>query len=1056
MQHRRVRPARVISAKNLLRALIVPLLFLVFAPSALASLDLQADRANPVVGESITFDANASSDCSYEMTFTIDGSVKPKQASGNDTYTTSFATTGTHTVSVLGTSPGGFCSNLTETDTLDIVIGAPLVGTISLTPTVPAPGQSVLVAAAQTGGSPGFTYAWDSDNDGAFDDQATRTFTTTYPTAGPRTVRVRIRDSATPFHETITTRTFSVVVPTPTPTPTPTPVPTPVPTLAPGATPTPVPPPTPTPTPEPPAPPACTKQLAFQLSEFKTDGCFTRTRTTPSEQWTTTSAVTFNGIPFEDFGQTFTVTFPTAGEPGGHFTGPTSSIQFKASTFFSGDIDWVLPAGKQGEEKDLKTFSVFVGAKVFGLNVRGSIAIRIGWDFRGMRYASFPLNIELPVGFNSGPFESAGRVTGAASLRTDAAGIHFDGMKLEATNVWLGKLKVLQICLSYSPAGGQSVAPCDAKTTGGTPYLQCESNTEVDRWDGDAVIELPSSRGVQFGIFGGLAGGKVSKFGGYVDKLGNRVPIASGVYLNKIGVGICLDPPPLKIKGTIGVAILPLPGKPPVVGIEGSFLYTDTVGTGGWTMEIEGTATVFDTVVGKGMVKFGPNIRWDFDVSANFNLFDLASIEGGVVGWVDPPRNTFSVNGFVKGCLAGELCASAYGLVSNTGAAGCIKAGSTTDTYLIILDHSPYLKFVQRTTSFSVGFGYTWATKKFDLLGNSCNFSPYDTPYVRQDNSAIAARAANETDVTVLPDTSATSLKYSGTNGPPKLVLTGPDGTVITSPTTTRTGQVEGKYMLVEDNRAGTTNVLLIKPAAGAWTVAAAPGAASTPTKVEQAVIEAPPTLGARVKTKGDDRIVDLTYAAPDGATVQLVERGKGITRVIASKIKPRGCSYGPKRRPGTDQLLRCASVRFRPSPGPGGKRTIEAVVTRDGVPLAQQEVASFTAPPLLKPSRPGTMRARRAKGDLVVTFPRLRGASTLAVSAELSDGRMLSYEIRAKCGGIRVPKVPVGVKAKVTVTGIRYDLVVGQKRSLTISAKKKTAGPKGSVPKKQAGKVCA
>jgi hypothetical protein len=994
---------------------------------------ITVDRVTPVVGELLTFDYNASSDCRMRLDFTVDGVAQPEIFTPDDSITTSFATAGRHTVSVVATKDNGGCSTLTST--LNVDVSAALVGDVTATPNPPAPGASVAFAATQTGGVPGYTYAWDSDNDGQFDDQTTRTFTATFPAAGPRTVRVRIRDAATPVHEVVVSRTITVTVPAATPTPTPLPA---------GATPTPAPTPVP-----------CTSRLAFQLSEFTTSGCFTRVRTAPSEQWTTTSAIQLNGIPFADFGQTFTVTFPTDAEPGGHFTAPGSSIQMRATTFFSGDIDWRLPAGKQGEEKDLKVFAVFVGAKVFGLNIRGSIALRLGWDAAGMRYASFPLNVELPVGFNSGPFESAGRVTGAAALRTDAAGPHFDGLKIQATNVWLGKLKVLETCLSYVPGGGQSVAPCDPPDAGGKPYLQCESNVNVDRWDGNAVIELPSSRGVQFGVFGGLAGGEVSKLGGFVDNLGNRVPIASGVYLNKIGLGICMNPPPMKIKGEIGVAILPLPNRPPMVGIDGSFTYTDSDGaSNNWTMEIGGRVTVYDTTVGRGDVRFGPSIPWDFDVQAAFNLYDLASLEGGITGWVDPPHDAFNVTGFVRGCLAGELCAEAYGLVSSTGAAGCIKAGSTHDTYLVILDHEPYLKFITRTTTFRVGFGYTWATKRLDLLGNSCNFAAYTA--TKPARSARAHRAADGVSLAIADGTDAISLRYHGSNGPPKIVLTGPDGSTVTSPASAHTQQVEGRFMLVEDERDATTNVVLLHPAAGEWTAVAAPGGSSAPTSVDRAALEAPPTVAARVTAHGVSRSVAVTYAVPAGASVQLVERGAGITRVITKRLAGRACAHGPAVRPGTTQRVQCASVQFHPSPGPGGKRTIEAVVTRSAVPLSQQAVATFTAPPLRKPARPGALRARRVGGDVLVSVPRVRGASRLSVSAVLSDGRALSLDVRANCGAVRIPSVPVGVGGRFTVVGVRYDLATGPKRSVSIAAAAQRSGRRVRAGTNRGVRVCS
>ena len=71
-----------------------------------------------------------------------------------------------------------------------------------------------------------------------------------------------------------------------------------------------------------------------------------------------------NGITFPDFGQTFTVTYPSAQDPGGHFSAPNSVIRIGSVKVFSGNIDWSLPAGNQGDEQALKTFSISSGAQL--------------------------------------------------------------------------------------------------------------------------------------------------------------------------------------------------------------------------------------------------------------------------------------------------------------------------------------------------------------------------------------------------------------------------------------------------------------------------------------------------------------------------------------------------------------------------------------------------------------------------------------------------------------------------------------------------------------------
>ena len=161
--------------------------------------------------------------------------------------------------------------------------------------------------------------------------------------------------------------------------------------------------------------------------------------------------------------------------------------------------------------------------------------------------------------------------------------------------------------------------------------------------------------------------------------------------------------------------------------------------------------------------------------------------------------------------------------------------------------------------------------------------------------------------------------------------------------------------------------------------------------------------------------------------------------------------------RPGTDQSILCASVRFRPARGPGGVRKIEAVVTRAGVPVEQRAIASFQAPKQSLPSRPGALRARRGEDIVLVALPRSRGATRLAVSAALSDGRVLAYDLDPSCQAVVIDDVPAGIAATVRVGGVRYDLAMGELRSVSLRRNAVSAGPRGKLPRRlwRPRKVC-
>ena len=983
----------------------------------------------PVVGEAVTFTDAYTSDCGGNYTWTVDDRA-PVNTGSNDTLPTSFDTAGSHTASVTATSTCG----PTVTTTATVQIYDTVTGSISVSPDPPQPNQQATLQATQSGGyGPPYHYAWDLDNDGAFDDSGDqRTVTKTFPSTGSYTVRVQITDNASPVHTTVVTKTIDVQNPPP---------------PQPGQQPAP-----------PPPPPPCTKEIHFQLSQFRTTGCFTET-SPGSGVYTTTDAVKLNGINFPDYGQTFTIYSPSNGD-GGHFTAPNSAIQLDGFTAFSGDIDWALPTGGPGENKEVKSLDVAVGAQILGLNVRGKIALRLGVDKRDPNaapgtpdtyFATFPLQIELPGGFRAGPDTDYGRVTGSASLRVDDNGIKYDGLQLNATNVWIGKVKVESVCFSYIPAGG-TLAQCAQPSFDGTgtPYITCKSDTSTDRWDGNAVVKFPSTSGNagRLGAFGGLANGSLANLGATVAPKGNGIPIAPSVSVTSLSFGLCLIPPPLQIKGTIGIGILPTPAGS-TIGVSGSVLYTDSTIVTPWTLQISGGLSVFSHNLGTGYVTIRSYNGFDFGLTAKANFYDIVTFAGNIDGWVDANRNTFNVSGGVHGCVGGEkgLCADGSGVVSDVGVGGCVSVVSHIPSPDLLVTFDPFsVRFADTTTAITAGFGYRWHSDWPDLFAGSCNMGPYTSTR----SFARAAAAGGTTTQRIAKGTTVASLLIHGTHGTPKVVVQGPDGTRIVSPSKGIAATRKGKWTLVENKPQGTTAVLLIKPKPGIWRIGGVSGAKSQPTAVNLARSEAPPTFGAKVTAAGDKRVLRVVYATPKGTALRLVERGaKGATRTLAQTVRGHRCAGAPVTRPGTGQRVLCATVRFTPTRGPGGRRTVRAMVTRGGMTMTEKDIATFTAPAQRLPSRPGALRARRANGFLVVAFPRSTGASRYAASASLSDGREVGFDLAGKCRALRIANVPSDVSAVVKIGGVRYDLQTGTPRSIKVPANVTTVGPKGKLPRR-------
>ena len=294
--------------------------------------------------------------------------------------------------------------------------------------------------------------------------------------------------------------------------------------------------------------------------------------------------------------------------------------------------------------------------------------------------------------------------------------------------MWVGKLRVEQVCFSFVPGGGQAVQSCPAPTLDGQPFITCNDNVNTDRWDGNAVITLPTSSHPRLAMFGGVAAGKVSKLGGFVDHLGTSVPIAEGVYLTRVGVGLCLYPPPFKLRGDVGVTALPVGGTNAVT-INGSFLYTDAFGSDPWSLTLSGSTSVFDRALGDGSLTIRPTGFINFGLHASFNLYRIVSLDGSVLGWLDPPLHSFNLAGRVRGCIK-SVCASSDAVVSSVGTAGCLDLG--TITYAVLVKnhnwhwYTPWrVHWETRHKHIEAGFGYRWHASSVSLFGGSCDMGRF-------------------------------------------------------------------------------------------------------------------------------------------------------------------------------------------------------------------------------------------------------------------------------------------------------------------------------------------
>src|SRR4051794_7384816 len=398
----------------------------------------------------------------------------------------------------------------------------------------------------------------------------------------------------------------------------------------------------------------CKKQVAFALIEATTTGCLTEVA---SDRWESTDTVNINGLPLPVIpGTKLVLSGPTTGNPGGSLAVATT-ISLSGITIYSGQLSVALPAGIRGEEGDLKSFMPAKNQKLFGLEVGGSAAMRLGFAANGNHYVLFRVVLNLPSIFKNGPGQGAGGLTGTVGVKVDAAGVHADAVKIEVANAYVGQIGIKSLCLSYTAANTTTTTPCTPPAFGGKQLLDCAGGTDVSRWDGAAVIVLPTQSRTEVGVFAGIRGGGFSYAGAQVEKIGTLVPLATGVYLDRVGIAICVKPPPFKITGAAAIRFGPEFQGTQAALLDGSITYTDSRP---WVIDARGSLALFGRQFASGFLTYRSDGVLDFGFQAGFD-FTVASINAGVKGWIEtriPARFTVDGRGSVcvaKACLTGEV-----------------------------------------------------------------------------------------------------------------------------------------------------------------------------------------------------------------------------------------------------------------------------------------------------------------------------------------------------------------------------------------------------------------
>jgi hypothetical protein len=155
---------------------------------------------------------------------------------------------------------------------------------------------------------------------------------------------------------------------------------------------------------------------------------------------------------------------------------------------------------------------------------------------------------------------------------------------------------------------------------------------------------------------------------------------------------------------------------------------------------------------------------------------------------------------------------------------------------------------------------------------------------------------------------------------------------------------------------------------------------------------------------------------------VRFVEVGPDIRRVLRTTDRARG------------------SVRFRPAPGPAGRRRVVAVVVRDGAPEPARAVARFRAPRAGGPAPPRHVRVRARGLRRVITWSGRRELG-YRVAVRLADGRRLLF-LRGRRHRVTVQPVLRGMRMRVRVRAVGALGRPGPARTVKLPRPERSSAP--------------
>jgi hypothetical protein len=582
-------------------------------------------------------------------------------------------------------------------------------------------------------------------------------------------------------------------------------------------------------------------------------------------------------------------------------------------------------------------------------------------SFTANRRARIPIALALPY-----PFKEV--ASGKLTLETDnTQGPIITAFKVAFGDVPLGIFEVRNAALAYARQGSDDV------------------------WSGGLTLAFPppGSSIVAKGSLG-LRNGNFDQASASFEKpTPGYGPLGCCVYMTKFGGTLKTSSIEASATLTAGPAVA---GKA-LVSLDGSLkVYLQT-----FLIAAKGQISVVGIPLANGSVTLtdnGVHFLGSVDKSFAGVLKAKATVSGGLYtngAWHALGNGSLCIDTSVK-----EFCAGGGVAISNKGVAGCV-ATSVADVGAVVY--------------WNGGWGIFW----------SCSFgtlkSKVGAAYART-TAGVAAPAA---EIQVRPGLTRALVRLTGAGDAPRVRVEGPDGTTFEVPGAGGDYFQDRRRFVLRLPEKRTTDIVLLRPAAGTWKLTPLPGSPRIVT-----VAQADP-LPARIVTasltgSGHERRLRFSSRLERGQRVSFVERGPGIEHLVGRTSKAKG------------------ELHFTVADGRAGPRRIDALVESDGIAARTETVARFRAPgPLVLPAP--RLTATRTTRGLSVRWGSVPGAAAYRVRVALSDGRIVTSLSKRSRHALALP-MDARTSATVSVSALSTALRDGRRARARVAALPSLAVP--------------